>query len=45
MFGLARWGARWAFGDPEPEELDPDLLLWWLHRRLDAEKLPRPRFT
>ena len=45
VFGLARWGARWAFGEPEPEELDPDLLLWWLHRRLDAEKLPNPRYV
>lgn len=45
VFGLAEWGATWAFGDPEPEELDPDLLLWWLHRRLDPAALPRPRFT
>jgi DNA-binding HxlR family transcriptional regulator len=44
VFGLATWGARWAFGEPEPEELDPDLLLWWLHRRLDASRLPGPRY-
>jgi DNA-binding HxlR family transcriptional regulator len=45
VLGLAAWGARWTFGEPEPEELDPDLLLWWLHRRLDPEQLPDPRFT
>lgn len=45
VFGLATWGARWRFGEPEPDELDPDLLLWWLHRRLDPSALPRPRFT
>ncbi|MCU1456540.1 MAG: transcriptional regulator [Actinomycetia bacterium] len=45
VFGLATWGARWTFGEPEPEELDPDLLLWWLHRRLDPGKLAGPRFT
>jgi DNA-binding HxlR family transcriptional regulator len=45
VFGLATWGARWTFGEPEADELDPDLLLWWLHRRLDPTKLPRPRFT
>jgi DNA-binding HxlR family transcriptional regulator len=45
VFGLAEWGATWAFGDPEPEELDPDLLLWWLHRRLDATAVAAPRFT
>ncbi|MDO8391798.1 MAG: helix-turn-helix domain-containing protein [Actinomycetota bacterium] len=45
VFGLAQWGARWTFGQPQPEELDPDLLLWWLHRRLDPAQLPGPRFT
>ena len=45
VFGLATWGARWTFGQPEPEELDPDLLMWWLHRRLDPTGLPGTRFT
>lgn len=45
VFGLATWGARWTFGEPDPGELDPDLLLWWLHRRLDPSNLPHPRFT
>ncbi len=45
IFGLATWGARWAFGQPDPAELDPDLLLWWLHRQLDTTGLPGPRFT
>ncbi|MEO6204460.1 MAG: helix-turn-helix domain-containing protein [Mycobacteriales bacterium] len=45
VFGLAAWGAQWMFGDPQPAELDPDLLLWWLHRQLDPADLPGPRFT
>ncbi len=45
VFGLATWAARWTFGEPAVEELDPDLLLWWLHRRMDTSGLPRPRFT
>jgi len=45
VFGLATWGARWTFGEPEASELDPDLLLWWLHRRLDPKQLPGRRFT
>ncbi|MCU1452909.1 MAG: putative transcriptional regulator [Acidimicrobiales bacterium] len=45
VFGLATWGARWTFGEPAAEELDPDLLLWWLHRRMDTTNIPRPRFT
>ena len=39
MFGLAEWGARYAFGDPEPEELDPEVLMWWLHDRIDTSEL------
>lgn len=45
VFGLAEWAAEHAFGDPEPEELNPDLLMWWLHRQLDCDALPGPRFT
>lgn len=45
VFGLARWGARWTFGEPSTEELDPDLLLWWLHRQMDTTKVAAPRFT
>src|SRR3954451_16131082 len=45
VFGLATWAARWTFREPEPDELDPDVLLWWLHRRLDASRLPDPRFV
>lgn len=35
--------ARWAFGDPEPDEKDPVLLLWWMHRRINRELLPPGR--
>lgn len=45
VFGLAEWGAQFAFGDPDPEELDPDLLLWWMHHRIDAGALPQKRFV
>ena len=41
MFGLADWGARHAFGDPEPEELDPEVLMWWLHDRIDTSTVDR----
>lgn len=43
VFGLGGWGARWAFGDPTPEELDPELLVWWIHDRLDTSELPGNR--
>jgi len=41
VFGLADWGARYAFGDPRPEELDPELLMWWMHGRIDTSALTK----
>jgi DNA-binding HxlR family transcriptional regulator len=41
VFGLADWGARHAFGDPRPEELDPEVLMWWMHDRIDTSTLTR----
>jgi DNA-binding HxlR family transcriptional regulator len=36
---LGGWGARWAFGDPRPSELDPIVLLWWMKRRVRRQRL------
>ncbi|KAA8889515.1 transcriptional regulator [Nocardia colli] len=43
LFGLGEWGARWTFGDPQPEELDPAVLVWWMHTRLDTSSFPGKR--
>jgi DNA-binding HxlR family transcriptional regulator len=43
IFGLGAWGARWAFGRPRPEELDAELLVWWMHRRIDTTGFPGKR--
>jgi DNA-binding HxlR family transcriptional regulator len=40
---LGGWGARWAFGDPRPTELDPIVLLWWMKRRVRRYRLPPRR--
>lgn len=39
LFGLGEWGARWTFGEPQEEELDAALLVWWMHTRLDTSML------
>ncbi len=36
VFGLAEWGARWAFGEPRADELDATVLLWWMRGGIDA---------
>lgn len=40
---LTRWGAKWAFGEPEPYELNPVLLLWWMRDLTKKEDLPKQR--
>jgi hypothetical protein len=40
---LLGWGAQWAFGDPDPAELDPVLLLWWVRRGTRLDRLPPQR--
>lgn len=40
---LLYWGARWAFGEPEEEELDPVLLMWWMRSRICSDRLPPQR--
>ncbi|MFC6010257.1 winged helix-turn-helix transcriptional regulator [Nocardia lasii] len=43
LFGLGEWGARWTFGEPREDELDPALLVWWMHSRVDTSSLPGRR--
>jgi DNA-binding HxlR family transcriptional regulator len=40
---LRIWGEAWAFGDPAPEELDPVLLMWWMRKRVEVDRLPQRR--
>lgn len=37
IFGLAEWGARWAFGEPRPDEMDPVVLMWWIRGGIDPK--------
>lgn len=40
---LGAWGQRHAPRQFAPENLDPALLLWAMHRRIDLSRLPKPR--
>jgi DNA-binding HxlR family transcriptional regulator len=40
---LGAWGVRWAFTEPKPNELDPALLVWKIHQRIDRRELPPGR--
>src|SRR5690606_11454553 len=37
------WGARWAFEEPAPTDLDPVLLLWWMRNGVRSDQLPEER--
>lgn len=43
VFGIGDWGAKWMFGEPRDVELDPELLMWWIHNHLDTDQLPDRR--
>ena len=43
VHALSAWGARWSFGEPEPDELDASVLVWWMHARFDTSDLPGHR--
>jgi hypothetical protein len=45
VMGLGEWGAKWQFDDPRESELDPELLMWWVHSRLDFDRLPDRRLV
>lgn len=40
---LGDWGQRWVNHDVGPGDLDPDLLLWDMHRRINVDMLPDER--
>ena len=45
IWALGHWAARWAFGDPEREQLDVAWLVWKMRQHLDPDRLPRRRTT
>lgn len=40
---LLVWGAHWAFEEPEENDLDPVLLMWWMRSRVRVDQLPEQR--
>jgi DNA-binding HxlR family transcriptional regulator len=40
---IGEWGATWSFTEPRPDELDPLLLIVWMARHVDRQRLPPNR--
>jgi DNA-binding HxlR family transcriptional regulator len=43
ILGLGEWGMRWARGQMNDDELDVEMLMYDLQRRIDASQLPGGR--
>jgi DNA-binding HxlR family transcriptional regulator len=43
ILGLGEWGMRWARGQMNDDELDVEMLMYDLQRRIDADQLPGGR--
>ena len=43
ILGLGEWGMRWARGQMNDDELDVEMLMYDLQRRIDATRLPGGR--
>lgn len=37
---LGSWGYRWALGHISSEDLDPESLMWFIHRQVNVDRLP-----
>lgn len=45
LMALGEWAVHWMYTDPEPADVDPVTLTWWMHRRLEVDRLPDRRVT
>lgn len=43
VMGIGEWGQRWLNASTERDEIDPELLMWDMHRRLDLTRIDRKR--
>ena len=43
ILGLGEWGMRWARGQMNDDELDVEMLMYDLHRRIDTTQMPGGR--
>jgi DNA-binding HxlR family transcriptional regulator len=43
IMAVGEWAVRWMFAEPEPREVDPVTLTWWMSRRLVVDALPDQR--
>ena len=45
IMAIGEWAVRWMFSEPEPRDVDPVTLTWWMSRRINVGELPPDRVT
>jgi DNA-binding HxlR family transcriptional regulator len=43
LIALGRWAVNWLYDSLDPADISPETLMWWMHRRVDKERLPSRR--
>ncbi|MFA6300586.1 MAG: helix-turn-helix domain-containing protein [Nocardioides sp.] len=43
IMAVGEWAVRWMFTEPEPREVDPVTLTWWMSRRIVPDAVPEHR--
>jgi DNA-binding HxlR family transcriptional regulator len=43
ILAMAGWAARWILDEPREEDVDPLFLMWWMHNRVNLDRLPSGR--
>jgi DNA-binding HxlR family transcriptional regulator len=43
VLAIGAWSLDWLFTEFHPNEIDPQVLTWWLHRNVDHEQVPPGR--
>jgi len=43
VVAVGRWAVEWMLDEAQPHEVEPVQLTWWMHRRMDEERLPPDR--
>jgi DNA-binding HxlR family transcriptional regulator len=43
IMAVGEWAVKWMFSEPEPREVDPVTLTWWMSRRIVLDAVPAHR--
>ena len=43
IMAVGEWAVRWMFSEPEPRDVDPVTLTWWMSRRVVKDAVPEQR--